>query len=141
MTEPARGPKPRKRSLFELIASIPEQVQHLVEREIALIKAEIVGKLKALGTGAGLLLGAVVAFLFFIGVLLTLAIIGLSSWVPPWAAALIVAGVLLLVAVILGLVGYRILMRGLPPVPSESIASIQKDIFAIKGEGRRGTDE
>lgn len=141
MTEPARGPKPRKRSLFELVGSLPEQVKELVQREIALVKAEIVGKLKAIGTGAGLLLGAVVTFLFFIGVLLTLAIIGLSAVLPPWAAALIVAGVLLIIAVILGLVGYRVLMRGIPPVPEESIASIKKDILAIKGEGRRGTDE
>ena len=34
----------------------------------------------------------------------------------------------------------RILQRGIPPVPSEAIASIQKDILAVKGEGRRGTD-
>lgn len=141
MTDPAAGPKPRKRSLFELLASLPEQVQTLVHREIELVKTELVEKLKAIGTGAGLLLGAVIVFLFFIGVLLTLAIIGLSAVLPAWAAALIVAGVLLIVAVILGLVGYRILMRGIPPVPTESIASIQKDFFAIKGEGRRGTDE
>ncbi len=94
-----------------------------------------------LSLGAGLLIGAVVTFLFFIGVLLTLAIIGLSALMPAWAAALIVAGVLLVVAVILGLVGYRVLMQGIPPVPTEAIASIQKDILAIKGEGRRGTDE
>ncbi|HLU63447.1 MAG TPA: phage holin family protein [Protaetiibacter sp.] len=141
MTEPARGTRPRKRSLFELIASLPEQVQELVQREIALVKAEIVDKLKSIGVGAGLLIGAVVTFLFFIGVLLTLAIIGLSALMPAWAAALIVAGVLLVVAVILGLVGYRVLMQGIPPVPTEAIASIQKDILAIKGEGRRGTDE
>lgn len=141
MTEPAHGTKPRKRSLFELIASLPEQVQELVQREIALVKAELVDKLKSIGVGAGLLIGAVVTFLFFIGVLLTLAIIGLSALMPAWAAALIVAGVLLVVAVILGLVGYRVLMQGIPPVPTEAIASIQKDILAIKGEGRRGTDE
>lgn len=141
MTEPARGTRPRKRSLFELIASLPEQVQELVQREIALVKAEIVDKLKSIGVGAGLLIGAVVTFLFFIGVLLTLAIIGLSALMPAWAAALIVAGVLLVVAVILGLVGYRVLMQGIPPVPTEAIASIQKDILAIRGEGRRGTDE
>ena len=134
-------PKPRKRSLIELLTSLPEQVQQLVQREIELVKTEIVEKLKAIGTGAGLLLGAVVVALFFVGVLLTLAIIGLSYVMPDWAAALVVAGVLLVVAVILGLVGYRILMRGIPPVPTESIASIQKDIAAIKGEGRRGTDE
>lgn len=141
MTDPAAPPKPRKRSLVELLTSLPDQVQELVHREIELVKTEIVEKLKALGVGAGLLLGALVTLLFFIGVLLTLAIIGLSYVMPDWAAALVVAGVLLIVAVILGLVGYRILMRGIPPVPTEAIASIQKDILAIKGEGRRGTDE
>jgi uncharacterized membrane protein YqjE len=141
MTDPAAEPKPRKRSLLELLTSLPEQVQELVHREIELVKTEVVEKLKALGAGAGLLLGAVITLLFFIGVLLTLAIIGLSYVMPPWAAALVVAGLLLIVAVILGLVGYRVLMRGIPPVPTESIASIQKDILAIKGEGRRGTDE
>ena len=143
MTDPAAGPqpKPRKRSLVELLTTLPEQVQELVQREIELVKTELVEKLKALGTGAGLLLGAVITLLFFIGVLLTLAIIGLSYVMPDWAAALVVAGVLLVVAVILGLVGYRVLKRGIPPLPTEAIASIQKDVLAIKGEGRRGTDE
>lgn len=141
MTDRAGEPKPRKRTLVELLTSVPELVQELVEREIELIKTEVVEKLKALGTGAGLLLGAVIALLFFVGVLLTLAIIGLSYVMPPWAAALVVAGVLLIAAVILGLVGYRVLMRGVPPVPTESIASIRKDVLAIKGEGRRGSDE
>ena len=141
MTDPRPSVPPRKRSLVELLTSLPEQVQSLVQREIDLVKTEIIEKLKALGVGAGLLLGALVTVLFFIGVLLTLAIIGLSYVMPDWAAALVVAGVLLVIAVILGLVGYRVLQKGIPPVPSEAIASIQKDILAIKGEGRRGTDE
>jgi len=140
MTDPRTGATPRKRSLIELITSLPEQVQALVQREIELIKTELVEKLKALGVGAGLLLGAVITLMFFIGVLLTLAIIGLSYVLPAWAAALIVAGVLLIIAVILGLVGYRVLKSGIPPVPTEAIASIQKDILAVKGEGRRGAD-
>lgn len=141
MTSTTPPSKPRKRSLIELITSLPEQVQELVHREIELVKTELIQKLKALGAGAGLLLAAVVTLLFFVGVLLTLAIIGLSAVMPAWAAALVVAGVLLVVAVILGLVGYRILKRGIPPVPTEAFASIQKDILAIKGEGRRGSDE
>ena len=140
MTDPRPGAAPRKRSLIELLTSLPEQIQELVRREIELVKTEIVEKLKALGVGVGLLLAAVVTLLFFIGVLLTLAIIGLSYAMPAWAAALVVAGVLLIVAVILGLVGYRLLKGGIPPVPTEAIASIQKDILAIKGEGRRGAD-
>lgn len=140
MTDPRPGAAPRKRSLIELLTSLPEQVQELVQREIELVKTELVEKLKALGVGAGLLLGAVITLMFFIGVLLTLAIIGLSYVMPDWAAALVVAGMLLIVTAILALVGYRILKRGIPPVPTEAIASIQKDILAIKGEGRRGAD-
>jgi uncharacterized membrane protein YqjE len=138
MTDPKpQGPRPKKRSLVDLVTSLPDQVQELVQREIELVKTELTEKAKALGTGGGLILGAVVTLLFFIGVLLTLAIIGLSYLMPPWAAALIVAGVLLITAIILGLVGYRILQRGIPPVPTEAIESIQKDISAIKGLGKR----
>lgn len=137
MTDPKpEAPRP-KRSLIDLLTSIPEQVQELVQREIELVKTELTEKLKALGTGGGLILGAVIVVMFFIGVLLTLAIIGLSYVMPDWAAALVVAGVLLITAVILGLVGYRILKRGIPPVPTEAIESIQKDISAIKGLGKR----
>ncbi|TXK18824.1 phage holin family protein [Homoserinibacter sp. GY 40078] len=141
MTDTPTGPettKPRKRSLIDLLTALPQQVQELVQREIDLVKAELIAKLKALGTGAGLLVGALVVLLFFIGVLLTLAIIGLSYVMPDWAAALVVAGVLLIVAVILGLVGYRTLMRGIPPVPTEAIESIRKDIHAVRGVGKRG---
>jgi uncharacterized membrane protein YqjE len=138
MTDQTRqGPKPRKRSLIDLITALPDQVQELVQREIELVKTELTEKAKALGTGGGLLLGAVVTLLFFIGVLLTLAIIGLSYLMPPWAAALVVAGVLLITAIILGLIGYRILKRGVPPVPTEAIESIQKDLSAIRGMGKR----
>lgn len=138
MTDPSpHAPKPRKRSLVDLIAGLPDQVQELVQREIELVKTELTEKAKALGTGGGLILGAVVTLLFFIGVLLTLAIIGLSYLMPPWAAALVVAGVLLITAIILGLIGYRILKRGVPPVPTEAIESIQKDISAIRGMGKR----
>jgi len=40
---------------------------------------------------------------------------------------------------ILALIGYRILQRGIPPIPSESIDSLQKDYRAIRGIGKRGT--
>lgn len=141
MTTSTPGPKPRKRSLVELVGGLPDQVAELVQREIDLVKTEIVEKLKAIGVGGGLLISALVTLLFMVGVLLTLAVIGLSYVMPDWAAALVVAGVLLIVAVILGLAGYRVLKSGVPPVPSEAIESIKKDILAVKGMGRRGTDE
>ena len=47
--------------------------------------------------------------------------------------------VLLIIAVIVGLIGYRVLKRGIPPVPTESIDSLKRDVRAIKGIGKRST--
>lgn len=137
-SETPLGSAPRKKSIFALLADIPTLVTDLVQREIELVKTEIVTKLKALGVGAGLIAGAVLVLLGMIGVLLTAAILALSQVMPGWLAALLVAAVLLIVAVILAAIGYSILKRGVPPVPTEAIDSIQRDIRAIKGIGKRG---
>ncbi len=129
---------PRKRSVFALIAEIPTLVTDLVQREIELVKTEIVTKLKALGAGVGVIAAAALVLLAMLGVLLTAAIFALSQVMPGWLAALLVAAVLLIVAGILGLIGYRILKKGIPPFPSESIDSLRRDLRAIKGIGKRG---
>ena len=133
------GPAPRRKSVFALLADIPTLVTELVQREIELVKTELVTKLKALGIGAGLIAGALLVLLAMLGVLLTAAIFALTlTGLPGWAAALIVAGVLLIVAVILGLIGYGILKQGVPPVPTEAMDSLRRDLRAIKGIGKRG---
>lgn len=137
MTTPT--PAPRKRSLIDLVTSVPTLVRELVQREIDLLKAEMVAKVKALGIGAGLIAVALVVLLGMLGVLLTAAILALSLVMPGWLAALLVAAVLLIVAAILALIGYRVLKSGIPPVPTESIDSVRRDIQAIKGIGKRST--
>jgi hypothetical protein len=131
--EPARA----KRSLVTLLADIPELVTDLVQREIQLFKSEVTEKLKSLGTGGGLLAGAVLTLLFMIGVLLTSAVLALSLVMPGWAAALVVAAFLLVVAAVLGFIGYRILDKSKPYYPADSIDSVQKDLRAIQGIGQR----
>jgi len=138
MTTPTAS-TPRKRSLVELVTSIPTLVGDLVTREIELLKAEMLAKAKALGIGAGLIAGAAVILLGMLGVLLTAAILALSEIMPGWLAALLVAAVLLIIAVILGLIGYRVLKKGIPPIPTESIDSLKRDYQAIKGIGKRTT--
>jgi hypothetical protein len=125
--------------LLSLVTDIPALIQELFHREVELLKAEVIAKLKALGVGAGLLACAVVVLLFMIGVLLTAAVLALSLVLPGWLAALIVAAFLLIVAGVLALIGYRILKRGIPPLPTESIDSLKKDYRAIRGLGKRGT--
>ncbi len=131
------APPQRKRSLLKLLTDVPVLVRELVQGEIDLLKQEMIRKLKALGVGAGLLLGALVVLLFFIGVLLTAAILALSLVMQGWLAALLVAAVLLIIAVILGLVGYRVLKKGIPPIPSETIHGLKLDLNVIKGVGKR----
>jgi hypothetical protein len=130
---------PRKRSLIDLVTSVPTLVTDLVTREIDLLKAEMIAKVKALGIGAGLIAGAAIILLGMLGVLLTAAILALSQIMPGWLAALLVAAVLLIIAVIIGLIGYSVLKKGIPPVPTESIDSLKRDVRAIKGIGKRRT--
>jgi len=137
-TDP-RGVPPRvkKKSLIDLVTDIPNLVSELVHREIELVKTEMIGKLKALGIGGGLLAAAVGVLLFMIGVLLTAAILALAEVMPGWLAALLVALLLLIIAAILALLGYRKLKEGIPPVPTETIDSLQADLRAVKGLGKR----
>jgi uncharacterized membrane protein YqjE len=128
---------PKKRSLLELLADIPVLVRELVAGEIELLKQEMIRKLKALGIGAGLILAAAIVLLGLVGVLLTAAILALALVMPGWLAALLVAALLLIIAVILGLVGYRVLKKGIPPVPSETINGLKKDLNVIRGVGKR----
>ncbi|MCU1405902.1 MAG: phage holin family protein [Glaciihabitans sp.] len=134
MVENARE---KKRSLFQLIGDVPTLVRELVMGEINLLKAELIAKLKILGVGAGLLLGAVIIVFFFVGVLLTAAILALSLVLPGWLAALIVAFVLLVAIAILAWLGIREVKKAMPPMPEKTISSVKLDINAIKGIGKR----
>ena len=60
---------------------------------------------------------------------------------PGWLAALLVAAALLVIAVIIGLIGYRVLKKGIPPLPSETISGLKKDLNVIKGVGRKTSGE
>jgi hypothetical protein len=131
------APADKKRSLIKLITDLPDLVKTLVKGELELLKAELLAKLKILGVGAGLLVGALAVLLYFIGVLLTAAILALSLVMPGWLAALLVAVVLLIVAAILVWIGYRTIKKAMPPLPEETIASVKRDINVIKGVGKR----
>ncbi len=125
----------KKRSLVQLFADIPTIVRDLVAGEIELLKQEMIRKLKALGVGAALLVVALIFVFGTLGVLLTAAVLALALVMPGWLAALLVAAVLLIIAVIFGLVGYRTLKKGIPPIPSETIGGLKKDLNVIRGVG------
>ena len=129
---------PQKKSLVGLLADLPRLLIALVKEELERLKLELVSKLKHAGIGIGLLVFAALLAFFLLAVLITAAVLGFATLVAPWLAALIVAGCLLVVILILVLVGVSQLKRG-APVPHETIDSVKKDVNAIKGIGKRET--
>jgi len=120
------------RSLGQLVSDLSEQAARLVRAEIELAKAEVTGKAKQAGIGAGLLAGAAVLAMYMLAAFIATAIIGLANVVAPWLAALIVSLVLLLVTALLGLLGVRHLKKGVPPVPERAMENLQEDVDAVK---------
>ncbi|MDX2025487.1 phage holin family protein [Microcella sp.] len=138
MTETAAGTSRERRGLFKLISDIPGLIRELIEAEIASLKAEIVGKLKAAGIGAGFLVTAGV-FAFFATLVLTAAgILALALVLPAWAAALIVAAALLVLAGITAAIGVAQLKHGVPPTPTQTIESVKEDVRVVRGLRKRG---
>jgi len=122
-----------KRGLFRLIADVPALIVQLFRDELENLKLEITKKVKGVAVGAALLaVAATFAFLMLI-MLLIAAVFALAQVLPAWAAALIVAGGLLLIAVILVLIGLAQFKRG---DPGKVVASVQQDLNTIKGIGK-----
>jgi hypothetical protein len=122
------------RPLPELTKDLVAQLRRLVATELALFKAEMATKAKAAGVGAGLLVGALLFLFFAFGVLVTAAVLGFALILPAWLSALIVAGILIVIAVVAGLIGWRSLKKGLPPVPDDLGSELSADAKALKGE-------
>jgi MFS family permease len=124
-----------RRSLSSLVTSIPSLVTDLIKAEFSNLQREIVGKLKAVGIGAALFVVAAVIAFFLLGVLIAAAVLGFAEIMPGWAAALTVAGIMIVIIAILVLVGVNRFKKGTPPAPTETIESVKDDVRAIKGMG------
>ncbi|WP_028050371.1 phage holin family protein [Cellulomonas sp. URHD0024] len=125
------GPPGDERSLGKLVAEISGTAERLVRAEIELFKAELTGRAQKIGTGAGLLAGAGVLALYFLGAAITTAIIALALVVDLWLSALIITVLLLIVVALLAWLGIRSIKKG-TPAPIQAIESVQEDIDAIK---------
>jgi hypothetical protein len=104
------------RKVADLIKDIRGDVQLLVADQVELAKSELTPAAKNAGIGGGLFGGAGyfainAATLIYIAAALGLAQAGL----PYWAAFLIVAGVLLVIAAILALIGRSRIKKVKPP--------------------------
>lgn len=125
-----------RRSLVSLLGELPTLIIALLKDEIENLKRELTARLAKLGIGVGLFVVAALLAFFALATLIAAAVLGLATVLPAWLAALIVAGALLLLAVILVLAGVSSIKKGMPIVPEDAITSIKKDINTVKGLGQ-----
>ena len=122
------------RPLPELTKDLVAQLRRLVASELALFKAEMSAKAKAAGVGIGLFVAALMFVFFALCALVTTAVLAFALIVPAWLAALIVAGILLVLGIIAALIGRVSLKRGVPPVPDDLKQELGDDLRALMGE-------
>jgi uncharacterized membrane protein YqjE len=118
-------------SMGELMSQLSAQTSRLVRDEMRLAQKEFQESVKHAGMGAGLL--SVAGLLAFLGVatLITAAIAGLAMVLNNvWAAALIVAAVLLIAAGVASLFSKKQVDEVGPP--RQTIENVQKDIEEVK---------
>lgn len=141
MTEPTSTPprEPDEKSVGELVFDVSEKTSSLIREEIELAKAEIgekVGKIlrgSAVGAAAG-------AFAFLA---LILAMEGIA-WLlneelfdgRTWPGFFIEAALFLLIAAGAGLVAYRSVRAGAPPLPEQAIEEARRTRAMLEGEGK-----
>lgn len=132
-----RRPVHDEHSVGRLVGQATEQISRLARQEVELAKEELAEKGRRAGLGGGML-GAAGA-IGYAGLLALAAtgIVALDLVLPLWAAALIVTGVLFLLAGVLALVGRGQLRRATPPKPERTLGSVKADVDEIKGRAHR----
>jgi peptidoglycan/LPS O-acetylase OafA/YrhL len=118
----------------DLLRDLSQQITTLVRQELVLAKNEMVVKGRRARFGAGLLGAAGLLGVLGLATVVAAAVAGLSMVLPVWAAALIVAGVLGLMAGGAALFGKRELADAGPPVPAGAVASTKEDVEWLKSQ-------
>lgn len=121
------------KSLFTLIGELPDVISRLISAEIERIKVELGYKAKNVGFGILLIVVALFVTLFFLGALIASGILALAMVMPGWAAALTMAGILLLV---IGGLGFWAMRRF--QLAGEDVGLTdewRRDVDAVKGMG------
>jgi len=125
------------RSVGTLVKQGTEQLSDLVRQEMKLAQAELAQKGKRAGIGGGLFGAAALMGFFCLAALITAAIVAIAMPLTLWAAALVVAGGLLLIAGVAALLGRHKVKQAVPPVPGEAVDSVKYDLETLKERAKR----
>ncbi len=122
-----------ERSLGDLFSELASETGTLVRQEVSLAQAELTKKATDVGKNVGyLVVGGAVAYAAALA-LIAAVIIGLSYFIPAWAAAL-------MVGVIVGVVAFMMISSALAALkrtdlaPRESVESLKEDAQWLKDQ-------
>ncbi|MGB7450305.1 MAG: phage holin family protein [Ornithinimicrobium sp.] len=120
-----------ERSVGQLVADLSADASSILRSEIELAKVEIKHDVTHAGKGAGMFAGAAVLGAYGFGLLLLGLAWVIAIWLPVWAGLLIVAGVLFVIAAILGLMGKGQVTK-VKGKPQKTIDNAQQTVAAVK---------
>lgn len=134
MAEPGGMPPADEKTLGTLVTEVTEKTTLLIHEEIELAKAEITTKLTKLGIGAAVAgaAGVFLAFSLIYGLIAVAHGINSTFGTYEWFGFAIVWAALVLLAVIAGLVAYRLFKKASPPVPKMAMDEAKATREAIE---------
>jgi protein-S-isoprenylcysteine O-methyltransferase Ste14 len=118
------------------VKEVAERASSIVHLELELAALEVKRKVVALGLGIGFAIGAAFMLLFMFAFAYAAIAAALTLVLPTWAALLVVTGILLLQAVLLGALAANRIKKGSPPVPEQAIREAKLTTEALKSNGR-----
>jgi len=112
---------PPRRGLLASMRQVAQRATSMVRLEVELARSEVKQKTKFIGIGAGFGVGTLFfAFFGLFFLFLTIAA-ALATFLPVWAALLIVTLLLLALCATCALLAKSYVQRGAPPVPTAAI--------------------
>ena len=128
----------RDAPIGEVLNTVKEEGSNLVSQELRLAKAEMSGKAKDVGIGAGMFGGAgYMASIAGIALMLTV-LYALGEFMDLWLAALITTVLFAAIAAVLALKGKKKIQEAGPPIPEQTVESVKQTIQTVKEEAKWG---
>jgi Putative Actinobacterial Holin-X, holin superfamily III len=122
-----------ERGLRASLQRVIRHVQALTQLNKELARAEMKRKGAALGAGTALAIAAGVILFFAVGLGIAAAAAALAIVLDLWLALLILFGAFLFVAILLALVGIKLIKEGTPPLPEQALEEARLTRQVLRG--------
>lgn len=132
-----REPHAADDSVAVLVSRASQQISELVREEMRLARAEMTQKGKRYEKGGSLFGAAGLLGILALQAMAATCIAALALVLPVWTSALIITGVLGIVAAVAALAGKKQIAQAGPPTPEQTIDSVKADLAEIKEKTHR----